>query len=58
MTSRLEDFHDDDLDSVANSAGGVSQDSIDDNLAKSRARIEEEKSKIILTRKEWDKNFD
>ena len=52
LTSRIEDVDENDLDSPQNS------DSTDENLSKSRQRIEEEKAKIILTRKEWDKNFD
>lgn len=51
QTSKLEDFNDEELDD------GLDE-SEDEHQAKSRQRMEEEKAKIILTRKEWDKHFD
>jgi len=35
-----------------------SEESEDEHTAKNRQRLEEERAKAVLTRKEWDKNFD
>ncbi len=50
-TSRLDDLNEDEL----NAEIGESEE---EYMQKSKHRVEEEKSKMILTRKEWDKNFD